>query len=184
MRNKNILLMMAVLSVTLGACKKEKESRTIITTIQEPAISKTPLAVGDTVITKSFEWGDKVYSARIDRKADKEVTVKDDDGQKYYDNDVTLRIDGPDGVVFEKTFEKDDFTSYINTSYIKPSRSVLMGIAFNRVEKDGNAIFVATVGSPDSMSDEFMSIHITVNKAGSMSLLKSQEISDDEAMTE
>lgn len=176
--------MMMALAVTLSSCKKEKESRTIITTIQAPTISKTPLAVGDTVITKSFEWGDKVYSMHIERKADKEITVKDEDGQKYYDNKVTLRIDGPNGVLFEKTFVKDDFNSYINTSYIKPGRSALMGIAFNRADKGGNAIFVATVGSPDSMSDEFMSIQISVDKSGAMSLIKSQDISDDEMLTE
>lgn len=184
MNNKRIIFIIMALAVAFTSCKKEKESRTIITTIKEPTISKTPLTVGDTVIIKSFEWGDKVYSAHIERKANKDVTVKDEDGQKYYDNKVSMRIDGPDGVLFEKTFIKDDFISYINTNYIKPGHSALMGIAFNRADKGGNAVFMATVGSPDNMSDEFMSIQISVDKSGAMSLIKSQEISDEEMMTE
>lgn len=169
---------MFVLSLlVLSACKKEKESRTIVTTIEEPHFSNTPKTVGDTVINKSFNWGDIVYSARIERKADT-IIVKDEDGQKYYDNIVSLAVNGPDGEIFNKTFRKDNFSQYVNSDYIKPKRSALMGIAFNRAEKGGNAVFVATVGSPDSQSDEFMSVQINIDKHGAMTMSTLQEIQD------
>lgn len=180
MRSKKILLMMMALALVVSSCKKEKEARTIIASIEEPTISKEPKTIGDHVVNDSFQWGSKVYSYRISRQADREVIVKDEDGQKYYDNTVALRVEGPDGVVFEKTFVKADFNNYIDTGYLKPSRSVLMGIAFNRVEKGGNAVFVATVGSPDAMSDEFMPVHVNIDKHGAMTMSKMQEISDDE----
>lgn len=179
MTRKNIFLLLLLSLFILASCKKEKESRTIITTIEEPHFTKTPKTVGDTIIHKSFEWGSTVYHASIERKADKEVVVRDDDGQKYYDNKVTLKISGSDGEFFNKTFTKDSFTSYINTDYVKPKRSVLIGVAFNRVEKGGNAIFVATVGSPDSQSDEFMSVQINIDKQGAMTMGKLQEIQED-----
>ncbi len=184
MTKKNILFLMILSALVLSSCKKEKESRTIITTIEEPQISKTPKTIGDTVINNSMQWGDVVYSYRIERQSIKDVTVKDEDGQKYYDNTVSLRVDGPNGEIFNKTFKKDSFSSYINSDYIKPNRSVLIGIAFNRVEKGGNAIFVATVGSPDSQSDEFMSIKINIDKSGAMTMSKLQDMQDEEMMTE
>lgn len=179
MAKKNIILLLLLFVFVLSSCKKEKEARTIITTIEETHISKTPKTVGDTIIRKSFEWGSTVYSATIERKADTATVVRDDEGQKYYDNKVTLRVDGPDGELFNKTFSKENFSSYINTDYIKPKRSVLIGIAFNGVEKGGNAIFVATVGSPDSQSDEFMSVRINIDKHGAMTMGNMQEIQED-----
>lgn len=172
---------MILSALVLSSCKKEKESRTIITTIEEPQISKTPKTIGDTVINKSMEWGSSVYSYRIERKANKDVTVKDEDGQKYYDNTVTLSVSGPDGEIFNKTFDKSNFSSYINSDYIKPNRSVLIGIAFNRVEKGGNAIFVATIGSPDTQLDEFMTVQINIDKSGAMTMAR-QNIQDEELL--
>ena len=174
---RNLLFILLAL-IVLVSCKKEKEARTIITTIEEPHFSKTPKTVGDTIINKSFNWGSIVYHASIERKADTAVVVRDDEGQKYYDNKVTLKVCGPDGEIINKTFAKDDFTSCINTDYIKPKHSVLIGIAFNRVEAGGNAIFVATVGSPDSQSDEFMSVQVNVDKHGAMTMSKLQEIQE------
>ena len=169
-------------ALVLSSCKKEKESRTIITTFEEPQISKTPKAIGDTVINSTMEWGSSVYSYRVERKADKDAIVKDEDGQKYYDNTVALSVSGPDGEIFNKTFSKGNFSSYINSDYIKPNRSVLIGIAFNRVEKGGNAIFVATIGSPDTKLDEFMSVQINIDKSGAMTMNR-QNVQDEE-MTE
>lgn len=172
---KNYTLPLAVfLLLIVSSCSKKKETNTIITKIETPKVSKETRVIGDEENEKSFKWGDVFYNVLITRKADKELpTVKDEDGRKYYDNTIELVLNGPKGEVFRRVFRKSDFTSYIDTRYLKPSKSALISIAFSKVD-GGNAVFLATVGSPDSMADEYMFVRIDVSKDGGMSMSKIQ----------
>ncbi len=169
------LPLIIITALAFSSCKEKKETRTIITKIETLKVSDETKAVGDEDVTKSFEWGDAVYEATISRKADKELPVaKDAIGNKYYDNRIQLLISGPSSTVFEHTYQKTDFNSYIDTNYIKPSRSVLHSITFSAVE-EGKAVFVATIGSPDSMDDEFMLVKMQVSKQGEVSMSRMED---------
>lgn len=181
MTNKNILLILLLTLFVLSSCKTEKKSRMIIATLEEPHFSKTPKVIGDTVISNTFRWGEDNCTYIIDRKAIRidSCTVKDDEGQKYYDNEVKLTVKDSNGDLFNHTFKKGNFIQHVDQNYVKPKHSVLIGVAFNRVEKGGNAIFVATIGSPDIQSDEFVSVQINIDKKGAMTMSNLQEIQDD-----
>lgn len=181
MANKYSLLITILLVLLCTGCKKEKETRTIVDITEEPKVSKEPKAMEENVTQNSIEWGSSVYQVTISRKADKESVVKDADGNRYYDNTVTLCVDGPSANIINRQFCKADFANYVNSNYIKPKRSALMGIGFDKIE-GGNAIFVATVGSPDTMDDEFMTVKISLSKSGDVTLSRLQTIdaeSDD-----
>lgn len=183
MANKYSLLITILLVLLCASCKKEKETRTIVEITEEPKASNEPKAMEETVAQKSIEWGSSIYQVTISRKADKNVVVKDADGNKYYDNIVTLCVDGPSANIINRQFSKADFANYVNSDYIKPKRSALMGIGYDKIE-GGNAVFVATVGSPDAMDDEFMTVKITLSKSGDVTLSSLQTIdaeSDDSA---
>ncbi len=130
----------------------------------------------DESASKRFEWGDAYYEAEISRTAQKDLPVATDaDGNKYYDNAISLSITGPSGKVVEKVFHKTDFADYIDANYIKPSHSVLVNLMFTAVE-GGSAVFVATVGSPDVMDDEYMPVRVKVTKDGAVRMENVQEI--------
>lgn len=175
MRKIYSLILMSCLVASLISCSKKKESNTIITTIEPEKVTKEIKTVGDGTETKSFDWNGTYYTATITRKANKDIKpVKDDDGARYYENTIEMKLEGPDGVVFQRTFSKDDFDSYIDKNYLKPSRSTLMTIAFSRTD-GANAYFMITVGSPNQMDDEYMLVQMAVSKSGGMSLTKVQE---------
>ncbi len=172
--NKTLIFAIALLFVTTS-CSRKKETGTIITKIEAPKVSHQVQVIGDKETTKDFQWNGEACNAVITVKADKEASVvKDGDGNKYYDNKVTLTVNGNGGQLFHREFTKGDFKEYINTDYLKPSRSTLLSIVFNRVE-GGNAMFVATVGSPDAMADEFMLVGISLSKSGGMTMSRIQE---------
>lgn len=180
MNKFRIIVCLALMVLVLASCSKKKESRTIITTIEEPQISDETKVVGDTCISTVFEWSGTSYTAEVCRKAERAAaTVKDDDGQKYYDNSISLALNGPDGNIFRRTFTKGDFDSYIDKQYIKPSRSTLMSIVFSKID-GGNAVFMATIGSPCTMDDEFMLVEIDLSKAGGMSMKAVSENEEQE----
>lgn len=178
MANKYSLLITILLVLLCTGCKKEKETRTIVDITEEPKVSKEPKAMEENVTQNSIEWGSSVYQVTISRKADKTAVVKDHDGNRYYDNTVTLCVDGPSDNIINRQFTKADFASYINSNYIKPKRSALMGIGFDKIE-NGNAVFVATVGSPDTMDDEFMNVKVILSKSGALTYEVQQEIESE-----
>lgn len=168
------LIALPCVAIMFSSCTEKKESKTIIATIEENSVAKEVKTVGDATETKSFDWNGIVYTATVTRKADKEVKpVKDDDGNRYYENTIAMKVDGPDGSVFQRTFTKGDFESYVDKNYLKPSRTTLMSISFDKVEGP-NAYFVVTIGSPNQMDDEYMLVHLAVSKDGGMSLSKLQ----------
>ncbi len=173
---KNGTLVFAVMFLlAVSSCTKKKETNTIITKIETPKVSREIRTVGDNETRKSFDWNGTVYEAVVTRKADKELpVVKDEDGNRYYDNSIEVSLSSAGSEVFRRVFHKSDFTSYINTGYLKPSKSALMSVAFTRVE-GGNAMFVATIGSPDTMADEYMLVEISVSKSGGMTMSQIQE---------
>lgn len=172
--NKSVLSIF-ILLLFVCSCSKKKETNTIITKLETPKVIKKIQAVGDEENKKTFTWDNVNYSSNISRKADKDLPiVKDGDGNKYYDNVIELIVTSSTGELFRHQFRKTDFNSYIDTNYLKPSKSALMSISFSRI--DGNrAVFVATIGSPDTMADEYMLVKIAITKSGSMSLSKIQE---------
>src|SRR3712207_2912859 len=112
MKRNNILLLLLIV-VFISSCSKKKETRTIITKIEYPKISKEPKAIGNETHRKSFTWDGVVHEVVITRSADKELAVvKDEDGQKYYDNAITFSNDGTTRKIYEKTSRKEDSTKY------------------------------------------------------------------------
>jgi len=172
--NKYMFSALVMAAMIAAGCTKKKETSTIITKIETPKVSNTVKVIGDSESTKTIDW-DGTYTVTIARKADRELPViKDEDGNRYYDNAIKLTVEGPKGTVFSREYRKSDFNSYIDTNYLKPSKSALMSIAFNRAE-GSKTIFVATIGSPDTMADEYMLVRMELTKGGAMTMSKIQE---------
>lgn len=177
MKTSNCTLFLAVmLALVMASCSRKKDTGTIITKIELPKVSNETKTVGTGETSQHFQWGDAMCDAKISVVADTARTaVKDEDGNKYYDNTVTVALEGQNGLSVNRKFCKEDFTKYINTDYIKPSRSVIKGMVFNKVE-NGDAVFVVTIGSPDDMADEYMSVAVNISKSGVVTMNRIQVI--------
>ena len=174
MKNRTLLLAFMLLFM-VASCSRKKDSDTIITKIQAPKVSKEIKTVGNGKDSRSFQWGNATCDAVVTVTADKSLpVVKDDDGNRYYDNGIEVVVKDAGHEVFRHVFHKKDFSSYVDAGYLKPSKSALTSIVFSGVE-GGNAVFVATVGSPDTMADEYMLVGINVSKDGGMSMSQIHE---------
>ena len=99
----------------------------------------------------------------MERKADESLPlVADEQGNKYFDNRITVEIKRADGsLFFKRTFVKTDFAKCLSNSYGR--NGALLGVVFNEV-KDNNLYFAASVGSPDIMSDSFVPIVVKLSR--------------------
>ena len=122
-----------------------------------------------------MSWLGHNVKITTERLADKDLSlVQDENGNKYYDNKIILKIHRSDGSIFlERVFYKSDFSKFIDTSADKTT--ALLGVVFDRVNGD-HLLFAASVGSPDNMSDEFIPLVLKVTKSGSLSIYKDTQM--------
>ncbi len=165
------LLLMGVIS-----CDEKPKNDIIITKMPpKTEISKNPLQVGNYSQSRQVEWVGSTYTVEVNRQADTTLTiVKDDNGQRYYDNRITVKIIRKDGSeFFNRAFTKKDFDGYVDALYKK--NSVLLGIVLDKADED-NIYMAASVGSPDKSSDEFVPLIVKISRMGVVSISKDTDL--------
>lgn len=169
MKVVNILVAFAVTAFLVASCGEKKPTTDIITHKEAKKAPAEPIKMQDYDHTETVDWLDKQYQVSISRRVDTDsALVQDDNGNKYRNNRITVRITRPDGSnFFDKTFTKADFASVVSTDYRRDN--TLLGIVVDHTE-GGNLYLAASIGSPDALSDEYMPLLITVSRTGSVTI--------------
>lgn len=169
----NHILLLLVLVLTLGGCKKKQESNDII--IRKPQMAQTakkagPMALPAEERQQVVSWLGTQYTVTIKRKADKELPLCDNGTTKAYDNRVYISVMRKDGTTFySHSFTRKDFTSRVSLPY--PKGSALLSVYLDKAEGD-NLLFVASIGLPDALSDEYIPLRLKLSRMGSVSVEK------------
>ena len=154
----------------LSSCEsKKKENKNIITTKPVTKVKKGTQSMSDYAQSRVIEWLGNSYTVSTERKADTSLPLcKDEQGNEYYDNRITVSITRKDGsVFFKRTFTKTDFAQYAKGRYGRDG--ALLGVVFNTIKNDA-LLFAASVGSPDNMSDNFVPIVVRISRTGAVSM--------------
>lgn len=169
------LIVAALATITIVSCKEKKTSEHIITTKPVEEAKKPTQEIGNYDMTTPVDWVGSTYQVVVERKADHSLPLADDgQGNKYYDNRISLKILRKDGsVFFSRVFTKNDFSRYVDALYQK--NSALLGIVLDRAETD-HLIFAASVGSPDKMSDEYVPLVMKISRFGDVSISKDTQM--------
>lgn len=179
MKKKHVFLLSCLLLVMATGCKDQPKNDVIITKMPpQKAVSHETLKVGDYSQTRDVEWVGATYTVEVNRQADTTLpTVKDDSGQKYYDNSILVRIYRSDGSeFFRRMFTKKDFDAYVDEPYRK--EGVLLGIVLDKADDD-YVYMAASVGSPDKSSDEFVPLVVKISRMGQVSISKDTQLDAD-----
>lgn len=169
------ILVAALATITIVSCKEKKTSEHIITTKPVEEAKKPTQEIGNYDMTTPVDWVGSTYQVVVERKADHSLPLADDgQGNKYYDNRISLKILRKDGsVFFSRVFTKNDFSRYVDALYQK--NSALLGIVLDRAETD-HLIFAASVGSPDKMSDEYVPLVMKISRFGDVNISKDTQM--------
>ncbi|MGI6222000.1 MAG: DUF4738 domain-containing protein [Prevotella sp.] len=173
---RTTLFLILCIGLLLTSCKKKKEDPTIIIHKTEVKKPQGTHKVGDQTRNYDFQWLGANYKAVVERKADPSLpTATDDEGAKYYDNRISVKILRADGSVFyDHTFSKEDFSAELDERIKK--NGVLYSMIY--VKNDGdNVEMKASVGSPNQMSsDDYVSFTVKISRMGAMKLSKDQQL--------
>ena len=161
--------------IAFGACKEKKESTDIITTKYVPKKLQAPIAMPVDAKTTHITWQDKPYTVQIDRVSDDSLKhVKDEYGQPYIDNRVSVTILRQDGsVFFKKEFTKASFSSYIDDTF--RNNGILAGIQYDEIDDNGLE-FSVVVGMPDALDDVFIPLELVIDRQGAVSISRDDDM--------
>ena len=164
------------LMLSIASCKEEKKSEDIITRIPH----KKAVKIGTQQMSEfTYEGNATAFgeslTLTIHRFADTSLPqVTDAGGRKYYDNKVHVVLKRSDGSVFvDKTFAKTDFSAFTDNECGR--KGALLGVMFDTV--DGESLrFMASIGSPDPSSDEFIPVLVLIDSKGNVSFRKTASL--------
>ena len=164
---------LAFVGLITVSCGKKKQHDDIIVQETETPQPQGPIRMQDYKDVKDIQWLGKQYQIEVTRTADDSLKmVKDETGQQFVDNRITLRVIRTDGSIFcTKTFTKSAFDGCLDDDYRKTG--ILEGFVFDKAE--GNQLyFAASVCHPQT--DEYIPMVVTVSNFGDVGVAKDQQM--------
>ena len=160
------ILPLAALLLLTG-CSQKKKSDDIIATKPEVVKPQAPIRMQEYKQTTDVAWLGKNYQVEVHRVADDSLKmVKDENGQKFVDNRISVKVMRSDGsVFFSRSFTKAAFESYLNNDYRQTG--VLEGLVDDKVEGN-NLFFAASVSHPQT--DEYIPLVVSVSNFGEVGI--------------
>lgn len=173
---KVIYVCILAVAVGISACggKKGADGDGMLTVLQDSTDARGNQRMQVSKTEQKITFKGKEYTSQVYRTPDESLPlVKNESGDTYVDNSITLRLTRGSEMVFSKTFTKSDFASLVGSDFL--SKSLLEGIVYNKTTPQG-IMFAASVCYPQS--DLFIPIAITITADGHMSMVKDEQMEE------
>lgn len=168
-----IALLCVAAVLTTGCTSQSKQAREeerLLAVRDSIARAHEPQRMQPSDATERFEYRGKKYEAVVTRRPDEALPMlKNEEGEVFVDNRITLRISREGKQLVNRTFTKSDFAPYVEAGFLK--HALLEGIVFNETAPEGIR-FAASVGYPQS--DLYVPLRLTVSADGKLSIAKEE----------
>ena len=174
---KNLFYMLACISVIfLSACssqnKKEKEDAQALMQDSVKAAGPQRMQVSD--VKATFTYQGKEYQSSVLRQPDENLPiVKNEQGEKFIDNRITLRLTCGGKQIVDRVFTKENFASLVDAKFMQ--YAILEGLVYDQTTPQG-IIYAASVCYPQS--DLYVPIRLTITSDGKISMAKEELMED------
>lgn len=174
---KNIVYLLACVSVVFfTSCssqdKNKKDGMQVL--MQDSTQMAGPERMQISDIKTTFTFKGKEYHSSVVRRPDETLPiVKNEQGEKFVDNRITLRITSGGKQVVDKVFTKDNFASLVDAKFMK--YAILEGLVYDKTTPQG-IIYAASVCYPQS--DLYVPIRLTITSDGKISMAKEELMED------
>ena len=167
------IVWLAIAAMMLINCGEKKKSDNIIASKVEQPKLQAPIKMQEYSQTTDVKWLDKNYQVEICRVPDDSLKmVKDETGQEFVDNRISIRILRADGsVFFSRVFTKAAFDACLDNDYRQTG--ILEGLVFDKVE-GVNLFFAASVCHPQT--DEYIPMVVTVSSLGEVGIRRDTDL--------
>lgn len=165
---KSLYTLMAVgIMLSMAACGEKKKSEDIITQRVVTVKPQAPERMQEYHDSREVAWVGRTYRVDVQRQpADSLPMVKDETGQKFVDNAITVDVVRSDGSTFySHRFTKSDFSQYLDDDYRKTG--ILEGLVFDKADGDWLE-FAASVCHPHT--DEYIPLIVRLSRMGELAI--------------
>ncbi len=158
---------LAAVILTLSACSEKKKRTDIITQRVEKVAPREPERMQEYTDRRDISWIGRTYRVEIERQpADSLPLVKDETGQKFVDNVISVSVIRSDGSTFyHHQFTKSDFREFLDSDYSKTG--ILEGLVYDKADGDWLE-FAASVSHPHT--DEYIPLVVRLSRMGQLSI--------------
>ncbi|TCO96054.1 uncharacterized protein DUF4738 [Bacteroides heparinolyticus] len=174
---KKIVYTLACASIiSLAACSsQDKNKKEDLQTLQQNSTEvSAPQRMQVSDIKTAFTYKGKEYQSSVLRIPDETLPiVKNEQGEKFVDNRITLRISCEGKQLVDKAFTKESFASLIDAEFMK--NSILEGLVYDKTTPEG-MIYAASICYPQS--DLYVPIRLVVTTDGKISMTKEELMED------
>lgn len=174
---KKIVYTLACASIiSLAACSsQDKNKKEDLQTLQQDSTEvSAPQRMQVSDIKTAFTYKGKEYQSSVLRIPDETLPiVKNEQGEKFVDNRITLRISCEGKQLVDKVFTKESFASLIDAEFMK--NSILEGLVYDKTAPEG-MIYAASICYPQS--DLYVPIRLVVTTDGKISMTKEELMED------
>lgn len=166
-------LALGLAAASFVGCGQKKTTSDIITRKAAKPVVSSPVRMQEYSQEKTLDWGGGTVTCKIRRTAcDSLPMVKDETGQKFVDNAISLTITRGDGsLLLAKTFTKESFNAALDDDYRRTG--ILEGLVFDRIE-GGNLRFAASVCHPQT--DEYIPLVVEVSHSGQVNVSRDTQL--------
>ena len=171
---KSLFMVIATgLLLSLVACSEKKKSADIITQRVEKVVPQGPERMQEYNDSREVAWIGKQYKVTVHRQpADSLPMVKDETGQKFVDNIISVSVLRADGTqFFSHDFKKSDFLNYLDDDYSKTG--ILEGFVFDKADGDW-LVFAASVSHPQT--DEYIPLVVKLSRMGQLTMERDSQM--------
>jgi hypothetical protein len=171
---KSLFMVIATgILLSLAACGEKKKSTDIITQRVETVKPQGPERMQEYNDSRDVAWIGKQYKVTVHRQpADSLPMVKDETGQKYVDNIISVSVLRADGTTFfKRNFTKSDFLNYLDEDYSKTG--ILEGLVFDKADGDWLE-FAASVCHPHT--DEYIPLVVKLSRMGQLTIQRDTQM--------
>lgn len=167
------LAIVVCLTFAFIACNKKNNSENIITERVEQPKPQDPVSQQPYTDSRDVQWIGRTYHIALNRQANDSLPmVKDEIGQQFVDNTITLVVSRQDGSIFySREFTKKDFEKYIDEDYRKTG--ILEGLVFDKADGDWLE-FAASVSHPQT--DEYIPLIVRLSRMGVLDIKRDAEM--------
>lgn len=162
----------------LSACSSQKkEDGADIQVLMKDSVDTSGLQrMQMSDIKTTFTYKGKDYQSNVVRRPDDSLPVViNEQGEKFVDNRITLRITAGGKSVVEKVFTKESFASLVDARFLK--HSILEGLVYDKTTPQG-IVYAASICYPQT--DLYIPLSLTVTPDGKISMAKEELLEEFE----
>ena len=166
------LCMVSLLTACSSHKKGQNDDIQVITKDSVVTDSLQRMPISDSKVLINYKG--KQYHSTVLRKPDEGLPiVVNDEGSRFVDNRILLKIVCDGKVVLDKAFTKQSFASFVDQDFL--DNAILDGLVYDKITPQGLQ-YAASLCYPQT--DLYIPLSVTVTQGGKISMAKEELIED------